>query len=88
MIDGNKENEGKDWGFVLCGRIRKMNVEDNEQARWSERTGIVTMDWDENTRHTVPLGTTLEEFRRTKIMYASYWTLHDSRPYNHICGSG
>ena len=65
-----------------------MKVKDDEQTEWSKRTGILRMNWDENTGHMVPIGTTWKEFRKSCVMYVSYWTLHESRPYNHICGSG
>ena len=55
---------------------------------WSARKGIVVMSWDRETRHTVPVGTTWAEFNKTSVMYSSYWTLHNSKPCNHVCGSG
>ena len=88
MVAYNRINKETDSGFVMCEKKQDMKEEDDEQTEWSKRTGIVRMSWDENTRHTVPLGTTWKEFQRTWVMYASYWTLHESRPYNHICGSG
>ncbi len=59
-----------------------------EETRVEADRAFVSMSWEEDTRHTVLLGTTLEEFGRTSRIYAGYWTVHNSQPYNHVCGGG
>ena len=58
--------------------------EDKIKASWAE----VSMNWEQSTRHTVQVGTTHEEIRRTRRIYTGYWTIHRSKPYNHVCGGG
>jgi hypothetical protein len=52
------------------------------------RTNYVSMSCDDWTRHTVPLGQTWKEFEKNYVVYSCYWTLHGSRPFNCISGSG
>jgi hypothetical protein len=52
------------------------------------RAGFVSMCWTEDTRHTVPLGTSAEEFRQTQIIYVCYWMIHNSKPSRYVTGSG
>jgi hypothetical protein len=52
------------------------------------RRGYVSMSWSEGTRHTVPIGTTVEQFRKNSNIYVCYWTVHNSRPKRYVCGGG
>jgi hypothetical protein len=53
------------------------------------RAGVVPLDCDARTTHTVPLGTSGEQYERVGIVYVSYWTmLKDGSPYKHVRGPG
>jgi hypothetical protein len=53
------------------------------------RGGHVSMTWHLNTRHTVPLGKTSEEFDERTMVYGSYWTMtEDGTPYSNVTGGG
>jgi hypothetical protein len=59
-----------------------------KESRSRAEPGFVSMCWTSDTRHTVPLGTSSEEFRRTRIIYVCYWMIHNSKPSRYVTGTG
>jgi hypothetical protein len=52
------------------------------------KEGIVSMCWNDNQRHSVPKGVTLQEFVKHHTKYYAYYVVHDDKVLHFHMGSG
>lgn len=65
-----------------------MVAKSNSGSGVTPHPGYISMCLNKNVKTRAPFGTSVEEFRRSQVIYFAYWTVHKSKPHHFQTGTG
>jgi hypothetical protein len=65
-----------------------MVAKSNSGSGVTPHPGYISMCLNKNVKTRAPFGTSVEEFRRSQVIYYAYWTVHKSKPHHFQTGTG